>query len=480
MRREHQFPAARFLYLLVAVVLTGCDDNELPASPSVNATQVTSSEVTKLETDAAAIRQIGRALGASFAAEEKRATYLDAVRRSDLPQSQVSLHDFARTTQGRATLTAGALAVGQNPIALFAVIESLPRFALLLSREVRDTLSAEQTLSVVAALNAETGPFYVFDSQGNESVVDIADLPAGAVVTAFPQEGRSASSSAPEASSTTPSGVLGSFVYRENGTALLNSVVPSGSMQLDTLLYTFCDQPYGNNEILVKAYFHGEDGTSAGYGEYYDGDAPVYSAGNMCDHVVQGNELILAPYADVIQHAIPTNGAHWVRVEVWEDDCDCYGNDDDYYGSFEWRHGESGHLKEYQYNETDWQRCNLYSYAYCQYRGAVGARISWVSPPASELTVHYFEATVDTVWLNGEDVTVFARFKDQYGYRIYGSVDGWWSTNSSVLEVDNTSHYATSIRGVMAGEEQVYYTLNGSSRGGTVTVAGCPPPAISC
>jgi hypothetical protein len=416
----------------------------LTASKSANTTEQVESTLTS----------VGKAVSAAMQDARIRRELRDAMRDSPWDEHQLIFQEYIDTPAGQRLLVAAAAAAGVTPGELRDSITLLPELDLYVPlRDQRRTWRATPNVALAVSLNPEAGQIYLFGSDGRP-----LPLPAkwsgfhSAVLVLQPSEPKGVrrnpqplgvgeviqseddGESAPSFQWIEPDGtvitpdldrVLAGEDPRFRVLTRATTTSADEYTRIDCVTIRFRDggELAGNVELVLKAEFFDPDGRSNGTGVYTDYGflEPAYGA-----------EITQCPEAPLIHRVIPEGGPARIRVSVWEDDCDCFGNGDDYYGSRDFTVADRNQRRTV-YNGSD---------------GASDLELDWTPRPASVLSG---ASMTPLNLLKNSASTVTARALDQYGYGIPGySVSQWWVDNPSLVSVAGT--------GALTAQVQSYYT----------------------
>lgn len=385
-----------------------------------------------------ALDLVARGIALAMEDESIRIAVRDAMRDSPWDEHQLDLHEFLETDRGQ--MVAQVAIEGLDiPFDRFAdAIRSLPAMDFYVPyRDHRRTWTGARPVTVVAALNSDDGPFLGFDHTGHRiDPPSSRPIPVVPVVGLYPAERRirrqesalqDASQEVIEGPSEDTPGVFswiepdGTVLtstyddvisgrdprFQVANMSLSSSMVPADTTFLDRVEIFFCDGA-GDVELRLEAEFYHEDGTLDGTGVYYVGD---FAPPDPCDGT---NPSYRNPHYPLIFRVTPDSTNHRVHIEVWEDDCGCFGNDDDYKGA-----------RDFYWDD----RAELRSIPPAGHTNA-NVELDWSPLPPSVLSA--VSLSPDPVEVRpGDRAFVYGRALDQYGYGLSGySVDSWYTDHS--------------------------------------------------
>ncbi|MGH7481962.1 MAG: hypothetical protein ACRELV_07385, partial [Longimicrobiales bacterium] len=396
-----------------------------------------------------------------------------SMRESPWDEHQLLLEHFRGSETGIYLFTEAAAKSGLSVELLDKWLSRLPPMSLYVPiREQRDGWDGSGDVLVVTALNTDDGPYYAYDSTGGLVPWTEESRSYGTAIAFTPSE-------RPEIRD--EDGLAFRWISSD-GDTLVSSVdnIMKGldprfqvltssagdTTYLDYFSIEFCDGG-GNNELRIEARFYSADGVYEGYGEYYDGDVPepLYTCDGDGSFPVEE-----WPHSPVITKVLPGGAEHAIGIQVWEDDCDCYGNDDDYFGGFSIDAGDRGSV-----------RSTAVPAPPVGHKYATYLEFDWEPIPSSTLDRMRIEPSQVTVWVGGDSEQVWARFIDQYGYGLSGySVESWWVSNSTYASVDEDPNNRADVSGESEGTTTVWASYGTLQDGATVNVELCDPDEEGC
>jgi hypothetical protein len=456
----------------VAVATYGCSD---ATSPNELFTEQTGGAVAaraQAEGDAA-LQQVARGVALAMNDAKARQAVRDAMRDSPWNEHKLVFQEFLGTEDGRVLADAAASGLGMTRTQFLARVAHLPSMDFYFVHGIqRRTWRGTPGVVVGATLNSDAGREYRFDSRGETvGAPRRAGAPEYPLAALIPAESKAARQS-PQ-----PKG-KGDVIEAANdgqraesykwvepdGTVLtanladiragrdprftvrMSTSSATGGTRIDCITSTIRDGGYfaGNVELEVYAKFYGPDGGLLGTGVYKNHEFPEPEP---------DQSVVRCPAVPLIARVMPDNGTAKINVELWEDDCDCWGNDDDYYGARDFRWDDRGQNRDVG---NDGNMIEL----------------DWNPIPASVVT----SVSVQSVWVYAGDVSYSSATPiDQYGYRLPAqTVSNWWSGNAAIAGVDGSG----TVVGYNAGSAQIYATIAGVTGSGTATVD--PAPGSGC
>jgi hypothetical protein len=207
-------------------------------------------------------------------------------------------------------------------------------------------------------------------------------------------------------------------------------------------------------EIRLKTKFYRPDGTLDGSVTYARNDVSTGVGYNLDDLL--------------ISRRIPDGSLARINVEVWEEDCGCFGNDDDYYGQRNFIIGDRGQTRSIIGDPAG----GLNTLG-----DLTNIRLDWTPKPAPVASSMSLTVSQYSVLIGG--LTSFsARVIDQYGYAIPGAApSSWTSYQPNVLDLTGSGGgaYGTGMTEGGAVVAAAYGSIV-SSAYITVTSGGGEPP----
>jgi hypothetical protein len=446
-------PTVRLAALLGVVAVSGCSDATSPDPADIRGTVAVSASYAASD---ATLQRVSRAVAVALASEDARMEVRDAMRDSPWNSHKLVLHDFLASEGAQAFASRAAGAAGQTRQQFLATVASLPALDFYLPRrEQRQAWSGTAGVVVGAALNVESGVIHRFDARGlplrAASVGDaplMALIPAeskarrqnpqprgrGEVVEARGDGQRAESFYWIEPDGTIITADMASIRAGTDARFTMNVSGPTpGVTRIQCIGSNIRDgEAYlaGNVELELHTKFYAPDGTLAGTAVYADHEfpepdwtGPVYEC----------------PDAPLISRVIPDQSTAKITIQIREDDCDCFGNDDDIYGTLEFRWNQRGLRVQYgspfEFLQLQWEP---------------------IAPPAQA------GVRVDAgLGVVGSSMPVYAFAVDQYGYRMPGSVSSWSTSDPSVAAVSSAGANEAALAAYEAGETEVYATIGG-------------------
>ncbi|HEX2202525.1 MAG TPA: hypothetical protein VHG91_04485 [Longimicrobium sp.] len=429
-----------------------CFDADRPIATAPDASASLSPAAAAIEAE---LQHVARAVAGALAQKDARLAVRDALRDSPWDSHQVVLQELVATPRGRVLLAAAARAAGETPERLGARIAALPPLDLSVpSREERRSWRGTAGVVVRASLNPEGGRVFSFDSgpRGNGGATFLlapAEPRAERNVKQAVGKGDVIQSAEDGQDAVTytwvdPDGTVTRLdldrlmAGEEPGFAVIQTVGQ------DTTFLDYVKVYYGDAgddlELNIDAEFYGPDGTSLGRAEY--------------DHYSFPENGSRWPHFPLIGKVVPDQSAARVNIHVWEDDCGCWGNDDDHYGTRDFYWNDRGQVRTLADSDGD-----------------TDIELDWIARAPSVLT----SVTVGGAWLYvGDSQNVYARARDQYGFTLSGyTVSAWSVDNSYVASITGTLGNRATLRGNSVGQTYVRATIDGVTGAGFVNVQ-CP------
>lgn len=467
-RTRRPRPGVALLLLVSALLAAGCDSIVAPEAVRTPAADATRS-VAAAEAD---FRAVTRALAVALEDRSVRISVRDAMRDSPWSEHKLVLQELLAAPEGAALLNAAAAAAGRTPADLWALVDGMPDLDFYApSREVRRTWQGTPNVVVVGTQNVEDGRFTGFGTDGAEVANAMGQASRGqAVLLLHPAEGKLLRSKpqpkgrgeviqlpgdGEKAATVTwfyPNGdsvvvqveevvagrdprftVIGT-TPRLAGTVTPTPVNPSQTTYayLDYFDLNFGDGP-GNVELRIEARFYGPAGDYYGMARYSDNE--------VADGAVQ------YPGVPLIAHIPPVETAARINIKVWEDDCGCWGNDDDQYGSRDYTWGDRDQVRSIYKGSTH----------------TLDLELNWVARARPQVARY----TLSDVWTEvGYSTQVAVVALDQYGYRLLNqqhSVSSWWTGDPYVATVTPVGGAYADVYGNAPGYTQLYAQIAGTS-----------------
>lgn len=461
---------SRNLVALVGAVLlmTGCSDAVAPVGDGSARGVLTSSAAAEVEVE---LQRVTRGVATALNDEVVRLAVRDAMRDSPWDEHQIVLQEFAGTPAGQPLVAAAARAAGESQEQFRSRLAKLPALDFYVpSRAQRQTWRGTPGVFVVASLNPEGGRVYGVGPDGQIREVQGrsgSGAPAGPVMVLHPAEfkavrlnpqpkgqgevieaaydGKAAYSYRwiePDGQVITPN-ITDVLAGKDPRFTVVGEVSAMTTLEtrIDCIKIRFEDGDSvtaGDVELVLKAKFYDPDGRLNGTAEFRDSDFP--ELGSEC------------PSVPLIARVIPDGGPAKINVEVWEDDCDCWGNNDDYYGNRDFVWTDRGQWRTVYEGGSAWSDLEL----------------DWVAQAPSVFT----SVSVAGVFVYvGSSYPTEARALDQYGYGLPGySVSNWWTDHAAVATVSSTGTQTADVTGHSVGSTTVYATINGVTGSGPVEV----------
>ncbi len=494
--------AARLMVLGGVVFAAACDS---VVAPEALAPREAVSTLTAAEEAAAAavepnLRQVTRAIAVAIEDRAVRHAVRDGLRDSPWSQHKVVLQDFLASAEGQIVLQGAARAAGLSEAEFSARVAALPPLDFYVpSRDTRRTWQGTPNVTVVGTLNTETKRGFGYDTKGQDvtdpmnqrnqghavlllhpaesklprsrpqprgrgEVIQSAEdgelaerlvwyYPNGDSVVVDIEEVRAGRDSRFKVMNTVALTPTGGVVQPTGGVLTSGSVSPTPInpspttyAYLDYFKINF-DDGWGNVELRIDAKFYGPAGDYYGFARYSNDDVAGHSS--------------QSPGVPLIAHIPPVETDARIWIEVWEDDCGCFGNNNDYYG---WR------------NFTWYDRDQTRSI----YKGSTNTadvELNWVARARSQLARY----VLPDVWVQeGNSAQAVVTALDQYGYRLVNqqhTVSNWWTGSSYIASVSSMGGAYASVYGNVAGTTNLYATVGSTTLSATVTVeAPYSPP----
>lgn len=478
---HHQSRCA-VLWLFASTVLAGCSDSlstspDAPISASVSRDQIVA---TPAELDS-----VSRGFARALATPGMRTVLLNAMRRSEFVDGQIDARSFFGSSASAALTRAIERANGWNGGSLVARLQKYPGFTIQMPlQSQRLQWQGLNGVDVAATLNTDASTVTGYRADGSATAITAATAAARTEVLVLlaPKEAANLRatqrsngpietdgemqmtgrityvSAAGDTIRTTVAEVAANRVPEL--TIMSTSGSTSDTTRLDSFQATGYEDGAGSMEIRLRTKFYRPDGT-------LDGSVTYEFNG-----VNQGTTY--NPANTLIARRIPDASTARINIEVWEDDCDCFGNNDDYYGQRDFTIGDRGQVRGifggtggYQ---DDWTNIEL----------------DWTpkaAPVATSVSLAVTSLEIPVGGWTGFTATV----KDQYGYTMPGvSPSTWNSVNPAVLDLLG-SGVGASGTGVSEGYSvvQASYGSLAASAYITVTSGGgggppCPDNQIQC
>jgi len=455
----------------VLLWLSGCSDMTVPGEPPSAGSVGTGYSAADIGRISASLDQVTRAIAVALDDTAVRLAVRDAMRDSPWNEHQVTLQELLPTAAGQALVAAAAQAAGESPAQFRARIAALPALAFYVpSRAQRRSWRGTGGIVVVSSLNFEDPGTYGVHGYGPDGrrVPDARAFRSlnSPVMVLHPAEPRVRRQNAqPDGGEVIEAGEgpEQAFTFRwiePDGTVItpdLGRVLDgrdprfqvlassaTGNTNIGCIKINFGDGGH-DAELILKARFYDPDGGANGTGEYSN-----YSFPENGDHCAG---------LSLIARVIPEQSPAKINVEVWEDDCDCFGNNDDYYGSRDFVVGDRGYPRSVPATGTENARLTL----------------DWV--PISPSVFTSVRVSGAYVYV-GSSTGASAKALDQYGYGLPGySVSSWWTDHPTIATVSATGSLTASVFGHSVGTTTLYATISGITGSGPVEVtqstSGC-------
>jgi hypothetical protein len=443
--------------------LVGCTDMTAPGNSSLGSPfeaanpTMSAADVAQVE---ASLKHLAEAVAGAMQDAEVRLSVRDAMRDSPWNSHKLRLQEFLVTEQGQALADAAAIAAGESAEQFSDRAAGLPLLDFYVpSREGRKTWRATPGVAIDASLNFEDGNVYRFGpgDTGAPGVRMLLHPAESRAMRLNPQpaglgEVIQSESDGEEAYTLRWVGADGTVIVKDLHSTASTHPVSSGIL-MSTLASSNSDstrlgciningwEDSGDNEVILKIRFYEPDGTYRGYAEWADHNFP--------------SNTTKCPGISVIGEVIPdgehNGGKARINIDVWEDDCDCFGNNDDHIGSRDFFDYDNDQTRDVPTDPLikDW-------------RAAID--LEWIARAPSSFT----SVSVPDVWVYvGDGTYASARALDQYGYGLPGySASSWWTGNTSIATVDSYGY----VTGVSVGSTTLSATISGLTGSGTVTV----------
>lgn len=464
MRSRKTLMIAGLLHLVGCSDMTAPGDSDLHSPLAAASSAMSAAEMERTEAN---LKHLAEAVAGAMQDSEVRLAVRDAMRDSPWNAHKLRLQEFLGTEKGQVLANAAAIAAGATPEQFIAQTAELPSLDFYVaSREDRKTWRATPGVGIEASLNFEEGSVYRFGPyRSGATRVQMLLHPAESRAKRLnPQpagvgEVIQSETDGEEAYTLRWVGVDGTVILKDmhsnvsaprRSTGILMSTSASAnsdSTRLGCININNWDDS-GNSEVILKIRFYEPDGTYRGYAEWTDYDfAP---------------NTTKCPGMSVIGEVIPdgehNGGRARINVDVWEDDCDCFGNNDDHIGA-----------RDFFYYDNDQTRDVPIDPLIKDWRAAID--LEWIARAPSSFT----SVSVPDLWLYvGDGTYASARALDQYGYGLPGySVSNWWTADTSIATVDSYGY----VSGVAAGSTTLSATISGLTGNGVVTVEESPSPS---
>lgn len=498
---------ASLLVLAGALLTAGCDSMVEPDRASLQGTTLAASDsrdlIAAMEPQ---LRVVSRAVAIAMQDREVRASVRDGLRDSPWSQHKVVLQDFLASAKGADLLAAAARAAGQTPAAFISgSLASLPPLDFYVpSRNVRRTWQGTPNVIVVGSLNPEVRHAVGFDRYGEELANPMDGVDNGtAVLLLHPAEPKLPRVQPHPRGTGEVIEVDGESTerlvwYDASGDSLLVDieavragrdarfqivrsvpvqplrgrrrpigkvskagigVVTPTPVNPSPMTHAYLDEfklffedGWGQVELRIDARFYGPGGDYYGMARYSN------------DNVA--HETTYTPGIALIAHIPPDGTPARINIDVWEDDCGCFGNSNDNYGNrdFVW----------FDRNETRTIHKGTRTTSLIQLNWFARATSQVASYTANELAVNAGGSTQATItaW-------------DQYGYRLADqqhTISSWWTDNASVATVSPTGGPSGAVYGIASGQTRYNAQISGTSTvvSAGVAVAPCDPNDMFC
>lgn len=450
----------------------------LPLGACADLTQAgpdTAATAPELRGAEASLQVIGRAVAVALADADVRLAVRDALRDSPWDVHQVVLQEYLASDAGAALLAAASAAAGESPAAFQARLRALPELDLFVpSREQRLTWRGGDGLVVASTANAEGGRVFGFTTGGRAIGNPLENAAGGpAVFVVAPSETRS------ERAGRQPAGqgqTIQSAADGEEAVALwwtdasgkrtridapaagaprlgdgvqATFIPGADTTYLDYVRIYFGDGGGEDAEVNVDASFYAPDGSLLGTAEYDNYSFPDLGT--------------VYPHFAFFRQVIPDSGVAKVRIHVWEDDCDCLGNNDDHLGTRDFTWNDRGQIRTVAHSD-----------------GNTDIELDWL--PRSKSVFTSVSVASATMYV-GQSRTVSAKARDQYGYGLPGySVSSWSIDDPFVASISYTSGSQATVDGVSAGVTTIRATISGITGSNNVFVEEQPDcfPQVVC
>lgn len=453
-------------------------------SASVSTASTTSADAAVV---GAEMDRVARALALAMNDAQSRAKVLAALRASPWNAHKLVLQEFVATPDGPQVLAEAAQRAGTSTGQLAASITALPALDFYAPfREQRRGWRATPGVVVMSTVNSDDTNIAGYDRGGSRVAHDAAQgTPGYPVLLLHPAEPKlrrnhvaparpgdviqdaDENEAASELVWVEPSGdsIVTSMEDvlsgRDRRFAVLGAEGPGDAMPMDVTTpgadSTFIDyyrlyfrDGAGDTELYLKTKFYRPDGSNEGEMIWRKYDSLW--------------EQEYYPHEPIIYRRVPEGSPAKLNVEVWEDDCGCFGNGDDYYGK-----------RDFTWSDRDQTR---------SIDGNANIRLGWTPKPASQasqISVAPYSMSLQPGGYQG----VMATVTDQYGYRMPDVATSWVSGDPSIAAVRPSGGTYADAEGVSYGGTAVYATAAGMTASTYVTVedyqpSPCPPPQVVC
>jgi hypothetical protein len=449
--------------LSTVLVAFGCSDLTSPRVASDRSAKDAVAARSPAEQEAA-LQQVARGVALALGDSRVRLGLRDALRDSPWNEHKLVFHEYLATDGGRHLADAAAAAVGLDHAEFMARVARLPSLDFyFVHGEQRRTWRGTPGVVVGATLDSDAGKEYRFDARGSAVPAPAGrGVPGYPLVALIPAESKGvrlspqrkgegdvieAANDGQEAESfewIEPNGrVLKANLAdiragNDPRFTVMMSNVPTNGTRIDCITSTIDDGGAfaGNVELEVYAKFYGPNRVQLGTGVYKNHEFPEPPA---------GQSVTRCPAVPLVTLVMPDQGTAKINIELWEDDCDCWGNDDDFYGRRDYNWTDRGQLRDVGNDgnmiELDWIPISP----------SVITSV-FVSP----VTVH----SGSTTWASATPV-------DQYGYGLPSQpVSSWSSDTPYIAGIDESG----TVTGYNTGGTQINATIAGITGSGYVTV----------
>ncbi len=461
------FPSRLLAGLGVVLMAAACGDIQEPTSAVPRAPSI-STAVVPASVDAE-LQRVARAVALALGDAPVRLSLRDALRDSPWDEHQLLLQELVAAPEGRLLAAAAARAAGQTAEQFATRVAALPPLDLIMpSREHRTTWRGTPGVLVTATLNSESGPVHRFDLRGDAVRSAGAGVP---VLRLSPAEPRAKRYRPERGRGETIQGgreeQAVTFTWLEpNGDSIVVSLedVMAGRDPRFRVIASAADGPTNLRYVKVRFDDAGDDLELVLDAKFYRPDGGLIGTARWSDYSFppNGDE---SPNVPLIQKIVPNNSTARINVHVWEDDCDCFGNNDDHYGS----------------RDFDWDDNEITQTIYDGGWGASDVRLGWTAIAAP--TFSGVQVYGDDIYLDDVGV-ISATAVDQYGWPLGGySVSSWSSDHPGIASIYSTASNTAYVQGNDLGTATVRATINGVTGIGYVNVeapwnSGCSDPTV--
>lgn len=464
--------------------LTACSPSEFnaPTEPVSAAVTVVNNEGLPTPTPPV-IDSIARAFAMALSEQAHRSTLVSAMRSSPKVDGQLdatilfsspALRDLTRSIERANRWGSGGL------------VERLRRYSglgvYIPFRNQRSRWTGDEAVLVAGMLNSENDTATAYSALGASMLLTPAAARVGSsvVVLIAPKEASSDRTQLRQFGPVQEAGERGeepdiTYVSRSGDTTITslsavlsgtdpNFVIVSMSSESDTTRVDYLkvvgyEDGWGALEMRLKTKFYRPDGSLDGEITYAQNDVSP--------------DQDYYPAAVLVHRRIPDASTAKIRIEVWEDDCGCFGNDDDYYGQRDFFVGDRGETRQI-FGGTGGPQDN---YTFIE--------LDWTSKAASVGSSIALSVSSYTIAVGG-GTGLSAAVLDQYGYVMPQASPNWAVNAPEVLGLDAAQGATTYGSGLAEGGAVVYASWAGLSTSAYVAVTSggggnpCPDNQIQC